>query len=161
MLSLLDTCTIVRVQSWEVSKSAPSQVEQVVGVACARESVEIVCVGPADWLVIAREAARLPLLESLGEAFRDSTFRATDVSAALVRIRIEGEGTLQVIAKACSLDLDPQAFAVGASARTRFAGLAVVLRRLGPSVFECMVSLSLRDYLMAWLDDAAESSPSA
>lgn len=111
--------------------------------------------GPTDWLVLADTAAPLSL-ERLSEAFEASAFRATDVSSALVRLQVEGANARALLAKACSVDLGLQAFPIGRSARTRFAAMPVIIRCLQPSTFELTLALSYRDYLVAWLEDAAE-----
>lgn len=162
MLSVLDPCTIIRVQSWDPIEEVPSRVEQIVGApwpkvtgTFARGRFDIVCVGPTDWLVIAALSAGVSLLPSLDEVFAQSTYRATDISFALTRIQLEGTCSRALLGKGCSLILHPEEFAVGQSARTRFAGMPVVVRCLQPSAFECIVASSYRDYLVGWLEDAA------
>jgi hypothetical protein len=43
----------------------------------------------------------------------------------------------------------------GRSARTRFAGMPVIVRCTRPSTFQCIVTASYCDYLASWLADAA------
>lgn len=186
MVSVLEPCTILRVQSWDIRKTAPSRAEEAAGVlwpkvtgTFARGAAEVVCVGPTDWLVLAGASggtiagaraantnaaagtphtagsASVALLSALAAAFQDSTFRITDVSQALARLQIAGPQARPLLAKACSTNVSPQAFPVGRSARTRFAGMPVVVRCLEPETFECIVSQSYREYLVAWLADAA------
>lgn len=162
MLSrLLDACSIVRVQTWDPSAKAPSKVEQALGVAWPQKTgavasgrADIVCLGPTDWLVIATDSAAA-LLHRLDEGFAASVFRATNVSDALSRVEIRGPAARTLLAKGCSLDLHPARFAPGHSARTRFAGMPVIVRCFSELAFECIVTRSYADYLLCWLTDAS------
>ncbi len=166
--SVLERCTIIRAQSWAIPDSAPVAAEQALAlqwpmrigtVAVGRANVA--CVGPTDWLVIApaeRESAAL--LKALTEAFAGSSFRATDVSSALVRIHLEGDQVRTLLSQGCGIDFHPQRFPPGLATRTRFAGLAVVLWCTGTTSFECIVARSYEDYLLAWLADAGGDRPS-
>ncbi len=159
---VLGPSTILRVQSWNALEQVPLQLEQTLGVrwpsttgSVARGHAEIVCVGPADCLVIASHPDPRALLQPLAAAFQGSAFRLTNVSCALARIRIEGSSVRDLLSKACALDFDPQAFPLDRSARSRFAGMPVVVRCVKPNCFECIVSLSYADHLNSWLADAA------
>jgi sarcosine oxidase, subunit gamma len=156
---VLDPCSIVRVQSWDVAATPPSGTHQVVGVAWPREVGavasgldEILCIGPTEWLVMGADLK----LGELRTALSESPFRATDVSHALARIELEGPEVRESLLKGCSLDLHPDHFPPNRCARTRFAGLPTVLRSWGPSKFEGIVPSSYRAYLLAWLADLSD-----
>ena len=162
MLSVLDPCDILRVQSWDIRKAAPPNAAQVLRVVwpksvgeVAHGAADVLCIGPTDWLVMAPPERAAALLVALQMAFQDSSFRVTDVSSALARVRVEGPRARLLLSKGCALDLDPQAFTPGRALRTRFAGMPVVVHCTQPAAFECIVSLSYRDYLLSWLEDAA------
>ncbi len=162
--SVLESCTIIRVQSWAITASAPAAARQLLGVewpmrtgSLATGRADVVCVGPTEWLVIAPdERDSSVLLKPLTDAFVDSPFRATDLSSALVRIRLEGESVRTLLSQGCGVDFHPERFPPGESARTRFAGMAVVVRCIGVSSFECIVARSYQEYLLAWLADATQ-----
>jgi sarcosine oxidase subunit gamma len=105
-------------------------------------------------LLIAADPYATSWLERIDVAFRDSTFRATDVSQALTRIQIGGPEVRELLAKGCSLDLHPPLFPAGRAARTRFAAMPVIVRCTGTSAFELIVTRSYTDYLLSWLADA-------
>jgi len=161
--SCVDPGSIVRVQTWDANGVAPFAIEQALGVAWPRETgavaigrADVICVGPTEWLVITSgDLDRATLLQWLDAGFEGSAFRATDLSQALACVEITGPETRELLAKACSLDLHPSLFPPGRSVRTRFAGMPVIVRCLGPSTFLCIVSLSYREYLNSWLLDAA------
>jgi sarcosine oxidase, subunit gamma len=159
---VLDPCSIIRVQTWDSESFVPSAVDAVLGItwpkatgAVASGRADIICVGPTDWLVLAADPDATPWLHRLDALFQGSTFRATDVSQALIRIQIEGPEVRDLLAKGCALDLHPPLFPPGRSARTRFAGMPVIVHCTGTSTFELVVTQSYADYLLAWLDDAA------
>jgi sarcosine oxidase subunit gamma len=159
---MLESCSIIRVQSWNSGALAPAAVEQLLGVewpkttgTVASGRAAIITVGPTDWLVVATDPDFTPWLQQLDAAFDGSGFRATNVSQALVRIEIDGSEARELLAKGCSLDLYPSLFPPGRSARTRFAGMPVIVRCLRHSTFECILTLSYVDYFLAWLEDAA------
>ena len=60
-----------------------------------------------------------------------------------------------LLAKGCALDLDRSRFPPGRCARTRFAGMPIILSRTQPSTFELILASSYGDYLFLWLTDAA------
>lgn len=153
--------TLIRVQSWEANERAPERVEQALGVvwprvtgSMVRGRADIFCIGPTDWLVIARDRDATAVLKRLDTAFEGSALRATDVSSALRRIQIEGAHARELLAKGCGLDVHPQAFPPGRCARTRLAGMPVIVLCVEESILECIVTSSYGDYLLAWLTDA-------
>ena len=166
MLSrVLDPCGTVRIMSWVSDSPLPGRLEQALEIAWPRSvgqvtrgRVEVLCVGPTDWLLIAPDPDAAPLLQMLSEAFEGSPFRATDLSAALARIRIEGVNARTLLAKGCALDLHPRVFRPGCFARTRLAGMPVIVRCTDALAFECLVTLSYGEYMLAWLTDAAAAS---
>jgi sarcosine oxidase subunit gamma len=158
---VLGYCSIIRIQSWDSEALAPLAVEYMLGVAWPRKTgavatgrAEIICLGPTDWLVVATEPDATPWLGRLAAAFDGSAFRTTNVSDALARIEIEGAEVRDLLAKGCSLDLHPPLFPPGRSARTRFAGMPVIVRCAGTSNFELLVMQSYADFLLSWLADA-------
>jgi sarcosine oxidase subunit gamma len=159
---VLGACSIIRIQSWDSEGRAPATVNDIFGVAWPQKTgtvasgrVDIICVGPTDWLVLAADPDAASWLHQFDTLFQGSTFRATNVSQALVRFQTEGPEVRDLLAKGCSIDLHPPHFPPGRSARTRFAGMPVIVHCTGPSTFECIVTLSYADYLRSWLADAA------
>lgn len=159
--SVLKPHAIIRVQSWAGEALVPSVAADNLGVDWPKKTstvasghVDIICVGPTDWLVLAADPDATPWLRRLEALFQGGSFRATNVSQALARIEIEGPEVRDLLAKGCALDLHPSTFPPGCSTRTRFAGLPVVVCCVRHSTFELIVPLSYADYLMAWLEDA-------
>jgi heterotetrameric sarcosine oxidase gamma subunit len=165
MLSQFSNSTaLVRVQSWSRDTPPPAPIGRLLGldwplqvgeVAQGQADVDVICIGPTDWLVLSQaEVDPNRLVQAIEETLQESCFRATDVSSALVRIRINGAAARALLAKACALDVSSPSLAPGRASRTLVAGLAVVLRCLEPTVFECIAPRSYSDYLLSWLADA-------
>jgi len=159
---VLETCGIVRVQTWQSQVDVPSKAAQWLGVAWPEKTctltngrADVLCIGPTDWLVLAPDPDVAWLLQALEVAFDVDSFRATDVTQALTRVEIEGAEVRALLAKGCSLDLHPYRYPPGHHARTRFGGMPVVVRCQRETAFECIVASSYRDYLVSWLADAA------
>jgi sarcosine oxidase, subunit gamma len=158
--TVLDLGSIIRVQSWNSQSAAPAG-ESALGVSwpgvvgmIARGRADILCIGPADWLVVTSECDAKSLLQLLGEAFEGPAFRATDLSQALCGIEIKGPAVRDLLAKGCSLDLHPRLFAPGHAVRTRFAGMPIIVHCTDTLAFELIVTRSYVDYLLSWLADA-------
>jgi sarcosine oxidase, subunit gamma len=156
----LDFGSIIRVQSWNTHSGAPA-IESAPGVSwpsvvgvVARGRADILCIGPADWLVVAGDCDANILRQWLGGVFEDPAFRATDLSQAFSRIEIKGAEVRDLLAKGCSLDLHPPLFAPGRAVCTRFAGMPVIVHCTGAFAFELIVTRSYVEYLMSWLADA-------
>jgi sarcosine oxidase, subunit gamma len=154
--------SIIRVQTWDTAASVPPAVEQVLGVGwpvsvgtVARGLGNIICVGPTDWLVIGSDPDATSWLERLDAAFAGSSFRATNVSQALARIELNGPEVRDLLSKGCALDLHSSQFRPDHSARTRLAGMPVIVHCIAADRFECIVTLSYAGYLLAWLADAS------
>jgi sarcosine oxidase subunit gamma len=163
MLSrVVRSCSIIRVQTWDLEARVPSAVEQLLEIPWPRETgavasgdAAILCTGPTDWLVVATDPDATALLQRLDAAFEGSSFRATNVSHALERIEIDGPEARDLLSKGCALDLHPSRFPPVRCARTRFAAMPVIVRCMRSSTFECIVARSYTDYLLSWLKDAA------
>jgi sarcosine oxidase, subunit gamma len=157
----LDSGAIVRVQTWDLGEPPPERTSELVGVSWPRTTgetaegtVAILCVGPAEWFVLA-PSMKATELRAFREAFGGTSFRATDVSCAFSHMQLEGKQCLALLSEGCSLDLRLDSFPVARCARTRFAGLPLLISRRAPESFQCLVARSYQEYLLAWLADAA------
>jgi sarcosine oxidase subunit gamma len=158
---LLNACSIIRVQSWNSEAMPPAMIENVLGVSwptitgsVARGRVDILCIGPTDWLLLAIDPDAAALLQRLNDALGDSDFRATNISQSSARVQIEGSAVRDLLSKGCSLDLHPPLFPLGRALRTRFAGMPVIVHCTGTATFELLVTRSYADFLLSWLADA-------
>jgi len=159
---LLEPRSIIRVQSWDVTASAPSAINQIVGASWPLEVgsvasglVDVLCVGPTEWLLVGADPNSGQLHEKVAAALLETSLRATDISQAFARLGFEGPNVREFLLKGCSLDLHPAQFPAARCARTRFAGVPIVLRSRSDSEFEGVVPGSYQNYLLAWIADAS------
>ena len=130
----------------------PSRVGALTGA-----STRLLCLGPDEWLIVADDDARQPLMASLMDALADSHHALVDVSASRAVIGLRGPRARDVLAKGLPLDLHPRAFAAPRCAQTVFAKIGVLLEQTdeAPS-YRLYVRASFAAYLAAWLVDAAQ-----
>jgi sarcosine oxidase subunit gamma len=158
---LLDHGACIRVQSWFVTKSPPESIGIALDtpwpVATGQVSsgrVEVIAVGPSEWLFLAPASDEEALFKLLSDRFVASRFVATNLSSGFTRIRLTGEHVRELLSKACSIDVHPDVLLKGMAPRTRFAGMPVIVRCVEDSTFELIVTLGYRDHLLSWLADA-------
>jgi sarcosine oxidase, subunit gamma len=159
---LLDPCSIIRVQSWDVAASAPSAINQLVDATWPRDVgtvasglVDVLCVSPTEWLIVGADPNSGLLHEKLVSALLEAPLRAIDISQGFACLGFEGPDAREFLLKGCSLDLHPDRFPATRCARTRFAGVPVVLRCRSDAEFEAIVPASYTNYLLAWIADAS------
>jgi sarcosine oxidase, subunit gamma len=162
MHEVLELRGIIRVQTWDSEAVAPPAIEGTLGTAWPRKVglvasgyVDILCTGPTDWWLFAAHPDVAAILEQLKTACMGSAFRVTDLSHAFGRIAVEGRESRMLLAKGCALDLHPARLPPEYCARTRLAGMPVIIRCVQESTFQCIVASSYRHYLLSWLTDAA------
>ena len=78
-----------------------------------------------------------------------------DLSCALSALHLAGPAAREVLVRGCRLDLDPQAFPVGAAAATIMAQVSVILAAL-PSGVLLLTPSSTARHVHAWLAHAAQ-----
>ncbi|MCY4395196.1 MAG: hypothetical protein OXC10_08685 [Rhodospirillaceae bacterium] len=82
----------------------------------------------------------------------------TDISDSYLAIGVAGPRAREVLAKAATPDLHPDAFPAGSAARTLFGRVTVIVSRLEgaePPAFDVTISRSNARFLWRWLADAA------
>lgn len=96
--------------------------------------------GEREWLVIDAAADALPDLPGA---------LAVDVGESYAGWRVEGAGALDLLAKACALDIER--LPAGTATRTVMAGVTVLLRVVEVGQFELRVDRSYAEWFEAWL----------
>jgi sarcosine oxidase subunit gamma len=120
------------------------------------DGITALWLGPDEWLLVSEREDPTPLLARVRQALGRLHAAAVDVSAASTVFRLSGPAARDVLAKGCSLDVHPRAFAPGACAQTTLARVSVILHRVGDgSDFDVYTPRSFTEHLTAWLADAA------
>ncbi len=161
-LSILPTRAMLRLQLGTRSQKAAGSLriaERPLPVAMNSWSGEdpvIARVAPDTWLLLSAWHEAGELVPAVRAACGRRSYAVTDISDSVVTIAIEGALAPAVLARGCGIDFASESFGNFACARTRLAGLPVVLRRAAPEKLECVVDRSVAQWLWAWLQDVAE-----
>lgn len=151
-----------RAQSWSPAGLSMPALREAIGAewpcivgAVAEGRCRVLCIGPADWIVVAPSLVADDVHGALRALESVSALSVVEVSDALPAIRLSGAGVRDVLSQGCGLDLHPRFFPAGRCARTRFAQVPVILHCIGDeSGFDCYVSRSFQGHLTAWLEGA-------
>ncbi|NMO01716.1 sarcosine oxidase subunit gamma [Gordonia sp. TBRC 11910] len=129
--------------------------------AVSGDTTTVIWLGPGEWLATSSQRSGLELERQLIEALTidasEGAFNGAvaDVSAQRTTVRLSGPRARDVLAKGCSLDLHPSAFAPGQAAQTMLAQAAIILLPLDVDDYRILVRSTFADYLAEWLLDAA------
>ena len=123
--------------------------------------VQVLWLGPDEWLVIGPEGAGPEVAPALEAAIRvaadGALVTSVDVSSNRVGLEIAGADARALLAFGCALDLHPRGFGPGSCAQTMVARAGVILWALGAEptpTFRLLVRPSFAAYLETWLHDA-------
>jgi sarcosine oxidase subunit gamma len=112
--------------------------------------------GPDEWLILGPPGSQSTIAHEL-EAALDGTHRSiVDVSDNRVALELSGPGVKELLAKGCSLDLDPRSWRVGSCAQSLLARAQVILHERAEST-GILVRPSFADYLVDWILDSTRA----
>ena len=108
----------------------------------------VLWLGPDEWLVVAEPGDPGAVADELEAALHGSHHAVVDVSANRAVIELRGLDRLELLASACSLDLDPAGgWIPGVCAQTLFARAQVILQELAGAT-RLFVRPSFADYVV-------------
>ncbi|WP_307840040.1 sarcosine oxidase subunit gamma family protein [Streptomyces sp. G44] len=118
--------------------------------------VDVLWMGPDEWLLVAPDGARDGLLRRLRSAVGEEFATVTDVSAQRTTLALSGPLVRTVLAHGCAVDLDPRVTPAGSCLNTLVARAPVtlVVRDEAAADVRLLVRSSFASYLAAWLVDA-------
>ena len=115
--------------------------------------------GPDEWMMIVRSGGQTEIIKALWEAMGPFHTAVTDATGGYTMINLSGDHARDLLAKGCTLDLHPRAFAPGQCAQTNLARTAVLLipRTNDPDLqsFDVVVRRSFANYLAHWIEHSA------
>lgn len=142
-------------------------IEQVTGVALPVEPntstagetpVRIYWLGPDEWLIGCERARPNAMVATLEDALAGQSVAVNDVSGGLVVAEIRGPDARELLARGCTLDLDPRAFKPDDCAQTMLAKANVLIAYIDDTpVYEIIVRRSFSEYLRRWLRQTRHS----
>ena len=119
-----------------------------VGRSTVHEGRTALALGPDEWLVIDETTDAPPPVTG------DERHVGVDVSHRNVAFLVSGPGAVATLNAGCPRDLAPEAFPVGAAARTVLGKAEIVLLRTGDDAFRVECWRSFAPYVWALLEDA-------
>ncbi|GAA3670790.1 sarcosine oxidase subunit gamma family protein [Lentzea roselyniae] len=116
--------------------------------------VEVLWLGPDEFLVVAPPDLQIPLEDALRAARGSARGSVVDTSAQRTTVVLEGAHVRDVLAHGCSVNLHPSSAPVGTCVQTLLARTGIILQVTGEDRFTVLVRSSFAGYLAAWLSDA-------
>jgi sarcosine oxidase, subunit gamma len=112
--------------------------------------------GPDEYLLLVPEAEARARARALSEALDAVPHSLVDVSHRQTGLEIAGPHATDILNSGCPLDLDHATFPVGMCTRTVLAKAEIVLWRTASDVFRIEVWRSFTDYVVGFLNEAAD-----
>ena len=113
--------------------------------------------GPDEWMLVGAADAIERATTDLRNSLQARHAAVNDLSGSFLTFRITGDHTVDLLAKACTLDLHPLVFKAGSRAQTGLGKANVLLiRHWDDSGFDIVVRRSFSDYLSHWLGRAGQ-----
>lgn len=140
------------------------QAERTVGVPLpaaghVSQSAELTAlfISPAEFLLVARLAGLDELAARLASALGGQEAALVDVSSNFAVFRLSGPRAASVLARGCSVELEPPAFNAGCCATTKIGRITTLIHRVNeePS-FDVYVGRSFSASLLSWFAGFAE-----
>ena len=121
------------------------------------EDLQILWLGPDEWLLVGPEGSADRIQAALVEAIDAEHGSVVDVSDHRTIVEVRGPVSRELLAKGCGLDLHRRSFTAGQCAQTLLAraGVVLVCRDAEQPSFWIFVRASFARYLADWLADAA------
>lgn len=144
------------VEAERVAKALGGVLPIVPCTAVRLDEVEVLWLGPDEWLLVAPGVDREALTATVRDAIGSGDGAVTDVSAQRTALQLTGPLVREVLARGCSIDLHPAATPAGSCVQTLLAqtGVILVVREETASDILVLVRASFAEYLADWLIDA-------
>ncbi|WP_030437618.1 sarcosine oxidase subunit gamma [Actinoplanes subtropicus] len=119
--------------------------------------VDALWLGPDEWLLLAEPGRQRELEVLLRAAIGEEHGAVVDVSAQRTALSLAGPAAREVLARGCSIDLDPRFAPAGTCVQTLLArtGVTIVVQE---ERFLLLVRASFAQYLAAWLVDSTDGA---
>lgn len=117
-------------------------------------AVDVLWLGPDEFLVVASPALQISLEDALRTGLGAARGSVVDTSAQRTTVVLEGTHVRDVLAHGCSVDLHPSSAPVGTCVQTLLARTGIILQVTGQDRVTILVRSSFAQYLAAWLSDA-------
>lgn len=123
------------------------------------DDLTICWLGPDEWMAIVGRKAESEITANLRNALGDLHAAVTHITGGYTLVNLGGSQARQLLAKGCSLDLHPRAFAPGQCAQTNLAKTTILLisrsNESHSQSVDIVVRRSFADYLASWIEHSA------
>jgi sarcosine oxidase, subunit gamma len=122
------------------------------------EDSRVVWLGPDEWAII--NTPITTVRARLATALPQALVHATDLTDGRATFTVSGSQAPDILAKGCSIDLDPTEFGPRSCAQTLLANLPVLIERLSDEEsatprYLVHVDVSVENWLATWFKEAA------
>lgn len=119
-------------------------------------AIEVLWLGPDEFLVVAQADLQAPIEEVLGVTLGSASGSVVDTSAQRTTVVLSGPHARDVLAHGCAIDLHRSAAPTGTCVQTLLARTGIILQVVDAEAgrFTVLVRSSFAEYLAAWLGDA-------
>jgi len=147
-------------------KKFAAAAKEVLGVALPKTprssvawgDIKVLWLSIDQWLILCPRTKVSELLAALRSALAGIQSLAVDVSDMRAVIRMEGDGSREVLMKGTSLDLLSADYQAGSCRRMRFAEIAALLHVVEDDIFDIYVFRSYAHYAWEFLATTARES---
>lgn len=147
-------------------KKFAAAAKEVLGVALPKTprssvawgDIKVLWLSIDQWLILCPRTKVVELLAALRSALAGIHSLAVDVSDMRAVIRMEGDGSREVLMKGTSLDLLSADYQAGSCRRMRFAEIAALLHVVEDDIFDIYVFRSYAHYAWEFLATTARES---
>jgi sarcosine oxidase subunit gamma len=116
--------------------------------------VEVLWLGPDEFLVVAEPDLHGPIEDALRAALGSARGAVVDTSAQRTTVALAGPHARDVLAHGCAIDLHPSVAPAGTCVQTLLARAGIILQVREACAFTVLVRSAFAEYLAAWLSDA-------
>lgn len=116
-----------------------------IGSCMQSEGLEVLCLGPDEWLILANAKRAGKLAAGFAQAAENQPLSLVDISAREITFEISGPNASDLMTIGCPRNIE--AFPIGSARRTVFDGASVILWRDAPDRFRLDVWNSFAPYV--------------
>lgn len=120
-----------------------------IGIRASAGGVEVLCLGPDEWQVLATEPQAGSIVDACARAYGDAPHSLTDITDRELTLRIDGPLAADLLTLGCPRDI--ASINVGQGRRTLFDGATVLLWRDADQDFRMDVWRSFAPHVVSLL----------
>jgi sarcosine oxidase subunit gamma len=140
-----------------IEKSLKVQLPAIPNQVVKAAGLRVLWLGPDEWLIVSESHTVESLARMVSDAVRDLDGTVVEVSAARTAFAIQGTRARDLLARGCTIDLDPSVFGESQCRQTQLARVDVILDCRGVNDVVVLVQASVSSYLVDWLKQSTST----